>query len=153
MNVQRTEVVHISILAPSQEVIAFLSDMNNWKTWAPWIRSVRKSSGRDWTLDTHAGLMKVRFVESNSLGVLDHEVTLASGVAVLNSMRVLANGSGSELVMVLFQSPEASTEEFERDIQAVRDDLARLKKAAETSANQSNDRTRLHAPVDRHRPG
>jgi hypothetical protein len=75
--------------------------------------------------------MKVHFVESNSLGVLDHEVTLASGVTVLNSMRVLTNGSGSELVMVLFQSPDASTEDFERDIQAVRDDLARIKKVAE----------------------
>jgi hypothetical protein len=138
MNVQRAEVVHISILAPPQEVISFLSDLNNWTTWAPWIHSVTRSTARDWTLDTEAGLMKVRFVESNSLGVLDHEVRLASGVTVLNSMRVLANGSGSELVMVLFQSPEASTEEFERDIQAVRDDLARLKKAAETSAKATD---------------
>jgi hypothetical protein len=131
LSVQRSEVVHTSILAPPQEVIAFLSDMNNWKTWAPWVRSVRRSSTRDWTLDTDAGQMKVHFVESNSLGVLDHEVTLASGVTVLNSMRVLTNGSGSELVMVLFQSPDASTEDFERDIQAVRDDLARIKKVAE----------------------
>jgi hypothetical protein len=65
---------------------------------------------------------------------LDHEVTLASGVTVLNSMRVLPNGSGSELVMVVFQSPEASTEEFERDVQAVRDDLARIKKVTESMA-------------------
>jgi hypothetical protein len=132
MNVQRAEVLHVSILAPPQDVLAFLSDMNTWKTWAPWIRSVRKSSARDWTLDTDAGSMKVRFVESNSFGVLDHEVTLATGVTVLNSMRVLANGSGSELVMVVFQSPGTSTEAFERDVQAVRDDLARIKKTAET---------------------
>jgi hypothetical protein len=46
-------------------------------------------------------------------------------------MRVLANGSGSELVMVVFQSPQASAEEFERDVQAVRDDLARIKRVAE----------------------
>ena len=131
MHVQRAEVVHISVLAPRQRVIAFLGDMNNWKTWAPWVRSVSRSSARDWTLDTEAGPMKVRFVEQNSLGVLDHEVTLASGVTVLNSMRVLANGSGSELVMVVLQSPEASAEEFERDIQAVRDDLARIKNVAE----------------------
>jgi hypothetical protein len=137
MSVQRSEVVHTSILAPPQEVIAFLSDMNNWKTWAPWVRSVRRSSARDWALDTDAGQMKVHFVESNSLGVLDHEVTLASGVTVLNSMRVLANGSGSELVMVLFQSPGTSTEEFERDFQAVRDDLARIKKVVETPRKET----------------
>ena len=137
VNEQRAEVVHISILAARQDVLAFLSDLNNWKTWAPWIRSVKRSSARDWTLGTEAGPMKVRFVESNSLGVLDHEVTLESGVTVLNSMRVLPNGSGSELVMVLFQAPPASTEEFERDVQAVRADLARLKTAAETFSKEA----------------
>ena len=131
MNVQRTAVVHTSILAPPQEVVAFLSDMQNWKTWASWIRSVARSSPRDWTLDTETGLMKVHFVEPNPLGVLDHHVTLASGVTVFNAMRVLPNGTGSELVMVLFQSPATSTSEFERDIQAVTDDFARIKKTAE----------------------
>ena len=131
MNVQRTAVVHTSILAPPQDVVAFLSDMQNWKTWASWIRSVARSSPRDWTLETETGLMKVHFVEPNPLGVLDHHVTLASGVTVFNAMRVLPNGTGSELVMVLFQSPAASTSEFERDIQAVTEDFARIKKTAE----------------------
>jgi hypothetical protein len=75
--------------------------------------------------------MAIHFVAPNSFGVLDHEVTLASGVMVVNSMRVLPNGSGSELVMVIFQAPSVSTEEFARDVQAVTDDLARLTKAAE----------------------
>ena len=131
MTVQRSAVVHISILASPKSVIAFLSDMENWKTWAPWIHSVGRSSGGHWKLETEAGPMKVRFVEPNSLGVLDHEVTVASGMVVLNSMRVLPNGDGSELVMVVFQSPEVSTEQFDRDVQAVTDDLARLKAAAE----------------------
>jgi hypothetical protein len=131
IDVQRAEVVHVSILARWRDVIAFLVDVHNWTTWAPWIRSVSRSSAGDWTLDTDAGPMTVHFVEQNALGVLDHEVTLASEVRVLNSMRVLANGSGSELVMVVFQSPEASTEQFERDVQAVRDDLARIKNVAE----------------------
>jgi hypothetical protein len=137
--VHRAEVVHISILARWRDVIAFLVDVRNWKTWAPWIRSVSRSSGGDWTLDTDAGPMKVHFVEQNALGVLDHEVTLASGVRVLNSMRVLPNGSGSELVMVVFQSPEASTEQFERDVQAVRDDLARIKNVAEALVREPVD--------------
>lgn len=81
--------------------------------------------------------MKIRFVEPNSLGVLDHEVTVASGIVVHNSMRVLPNGDGSELVMVVFQSPEVSTEQFDRDVQAVTDDLARLKPAAEAYSNEN----------------
>ena len=130
--IHRTAVVHTSIQAPSSDVVAFLNDMENWKTWAPWIRSVaRSSSPRDWTLETDVGVMKFHFVEQNSLGVLDHQVTLASGTTVTNGMRVMANGTGSELVMVLFQSPEASAQEFERDIKAVTDDLGRIKQAVE----------------------
>jgi hypothetical protein len=125
--------VHTSILAPPQDVVAFLSDMQNWKTWASWIRSVARSAPRDWTLETDTGPMKVHFVEPNTLGVLDHHVTLASGVTVFNAMRVLPNGTGSELVMVLFQSPPTSASEFERDVQAVTDDFARIKKTAEGS--------------------
>jgi hypothetical protein len=131
MNVHRTAVVHTSILAPPQTVIAFLRDLENWKSWAPWIRSVARSSEREWQLDTEGGKMKVRFVEANPFGLLDHEVTLASGVTVANALRVLPNGTGSEVLMVWFQSPAVSTEEFEKDVQAVTDDLARLKTVAE----------------------
>jgi hypothetical protein len=131
MTVNRAEVVHISILTPPEQVVAFLGDMNNWPTWAPWVRSVSRSSTRDWTLQTEAGQMKVHFVEQNPFGVLDHQVTLESGMTVLNAMRVVPNGSGTELVMVVLQSPGASDEDFERDVRAVRDDFARIKSVAE----------------------
>ena len=142
-HVLRAEVVHVSILAPPRQVIAFLVDAHNWPTWAPWIRSVSRTSEHGWTFATDAGPMRVRFVEHNTLGVLDHEVTLASGVTVLNSMRVVPNGSGSELVMVVFQSPDASNDEFERDIQAVREDLARIKALCEAMTNRSAELTSI----------
>ena len=47
MNVYRSEVVHVSILAPPQQVVGFLADVNNWKTWAPWVRAVARTSPRD----------------------------------------------------------------------------------------------------------
>jgi hypothetical protein len=138
-HVLRAEVVHTSILAPPRQVIAFLVDVHNWPRWAPWIHSVSRASEHGWTLATDAGQMNVRFVEHNTLGVLDHEVTLPSGVSMLNSMRVVPNGSGSELVMVVLQAPGASGEEFERDIQAVRDDLARIKTLSEAMATEAAD--------------
>ena len=75
-------------------------------------------------------------MESNSLGVLDHDVELSDGRVFHNPIRVVPNGSGSELVMILFQQPTASAAEFERDIESVRDDLARLKMAAEAKARR-----------------
>jgi len=88
-------------------------------------------------VESEAERMKFHFAEPNSLGVLDHEVTIASGITVFNSMRVVPNAAGSELVMVVFQSPGASTEQFEQDIQAVTDDLARLKLAAEKFSKET----------------
>ena len=38
--------------------------------------------------------------------------------------------------MVLFQAPEASADDFERDVQAVRDDLSRIKTLSEAMANE-----------------
>ena len=131
MNVNRAEAIHVSILAPPQRVVGFLADVNNWKTWAPWVRAVVDHSGRDWTLETDGERMHLRFVEPNTLGVLDHTVTLASGVSIYNAMRVVPNGSGSELVMLVVQTPPASSEQFEQDVQAVRDDFARIKKVVE----------------------
>jgi carbon monoxide dehydrogenase subunit G len=136
MSIQRAAVVHISILAAPKSVVAFLTDMENWKTWAPWVRSVTRQSDGSWSLDTTDGAMTVQFVEPNSFGILDHRVTLASGMTMHNAMRVVPNGSGSELEMVVMQSPEMSTEQFDQDLQAVTDDFARLKTAAEAYSSR-----------------
>ncbi len=136
MSIQRAAVVHISILAAPKSVVAFLTDMENWKTWAPWVRSVTRQSDGSWSLDTTDGAMTVQFVEPNSFGILDHCVTLASGMTVRNAMRVVPNGSGSELEMLVMRSPEMSTEQFDQDLQAVTDDFARLKTAAEAYSSR-----------------
>ena len=131
MTTYRSAVVAVSIQAPPAKVVAFMGDLENWKAWAPWIRSATRIAPNDWALDTGDGRMTMRFVDPNALGVLDHEVTLASGVTLTNSLRVTANGTGSDLVMVLLQWPHLSAEEFDRDHQAVTDDFSRIKQAIE----------------------
>ena len=131
MTLHPAAVVHTSIEVPPATVFDFLADLHNWNTWAPWIQSVTRLSPRDWTLETEAGTMKFHFVEPNTMGVLDHQVTLSTGATVTNSLRVVANGAGAELVMVLFQWPHMSPQEFERDTQAVTSDLARIKEVLE----------------------
>jgi hypothetical protein len=137
MTVYRSEVVHVSILIPPQRTFDFLADVSNWKTWAPWVRGAKKVSDHDWTVDTDAGTLQLRFVEANSLGVLDHTVTLASGVRIYNAMRVSPNSTGSELSMVVLQTPPATSEQFAQDVQAVRDDFARIKKVLESDPGAS----------------
>ena len=73
------------------------------------------------------GKVKVKFAEKNKFGVLDHDVTLPSGVKVTNPMRVFPNNEGSELVFTLYRRPGVSDQEFAEDAKSVEKDLAKLK--------------------------
>jgi hypothetical protein len=70
--------------------------------------------------------MVLRFVPRNDLGVLDHYVRTAAGEEILNPMRILENGSGSEVLFTLFQRPDMSEEAFLADAAMVEADLGRL---------------------------
>jgi hypothetical protein len=75
--------------------------------------------------------MNLRFVEHNDLGVLDHYVSPAPGVEAYVPMRVLPNGSGSEVLFTLFQLPGMSDEKYAEDAGLVTRDLQTLKRVLE----------------------
>ena len=77
------------------------------------------------------GRVGFAFVPRNDLGVLDHDVTLPTGEVVHNPMRVIADGSGCEVVFTLRRRPGMSDDEFGEDAAAVAADLARLKQVLE----------------------
>jgi hypothetical protein len=79
------------------------------------------------------GQVRVRFVERNTLGVLDHDVTLPSGTVVANPLRVVPHPEGSEVIFTVRQI-ELTDEEFERDVALVAADLDRLAALVETSS-------------------
>lgn len=71
------------------------------------------------------------FVPRNEYGVLDHDVTLPNGETVYNPMRVIADGTGCEVIFTLRQRDGVTAEEFEHDAAAVATDLATLKRLLE----------------------
>lgn len=73
------------------------------------------------------GTVKVRFAERNRFGVLDHEVTLASGIKFYNPMRIFPNNDGSEVIFTLYRRADVSDREFADDAEAVQRDLKKLK--------------------------
>ena len=77
------------------------------------------------------GRVGFAFVPRNDLGVLDHDVTLPTGEVVHNPMRVIADGSGCEVVFTLRRRPGMSDDEFGEDAAAVAADLTRLKQVLE----------------------
>ena len=76
------------------------------------------------------GRIHVRFLPRNSLGVLDHVVTLPDGSVTYNPLRVVPHPDGAEVVFTMRQQ-EMADDDFERDCRMVTEDLDRLKRLAE----------------------
>jgi hypothetical protein len=64
--------------------------------------------------------------------VLDHYVNPAPEIEVYVPMRVLPNGSGSEVIFTLFQLSDMSDERFAEDVEMVERDLKTLKNVLES---------------------
>jgi hypothetical protein len=124
------DVHHISlyIARPPGEVYEFASDPRNMTRWASGLaRSDISKDGDAWIADSPAGKVRVRFAQPNPFGVMDHDVTLESGVTVHNPMRVVPNGEGSEFVFTLIRQPGMSDAQLAQDKSTVENDLKTLK--------------------------
>ena len=124
------DVQHISIYIDRRpnEVYEFASDPRNLPRWAAGLaRSEVKRDGDEWIVDSPIGKVRVKFAQQNTFGVMDHDVTLESGVTVHNPMRVIPNGEGSEFLFTLIRQPGMSDEQFAKDKAAVEKDLRTLK--------------------------
>jgi hypothetical protein len=94
-------------------------------------RSIKQQNG-EWIVKTPQGSAKVRIVERNRFGVLDHYVKISAGIEVFVPMRVVQNGDGgSEVIFTIFQTGGMTDERFAEDIKMVEQDLKKLKSIIE----------------------
>jgi uncharacterized protein YndB with AHSA1/START domain len=121
----KSRTLSISIARPAAQVYAFASKPDNLPRWIL-SASVRKS-GDAWIMETPIGPIQIRVVAHNEFGVLDHVATLPDGQEVLNPIRVVPNGAGSEIVFTLFQTAGMSDQKFAADAASVEADLRSLK--------------------------
>lgn len=119
--------ISVSINRPANQVYKFTSDPENLPKWAAGLSGSIQNVNGDWIAESPMGKVKVKFAEKNKFGVLDHDVTLPSGVKVYNPMRVFPNRDGSEVVFSLYRRPEMSDQEYLDDAKAVTKDLEKLK--------------------------
>lgn len=127
----KSRTISVQIDRAPKEVYDFVSDPQNLPEWAKaFCKSIRKSNS-DWIMETPQGPMNIRFVPRNTLGVLDHYVMMASGTEVYVPMRVVPNGSGSEILFTIFRLPGMTDKEFSEDAALVEKDLEGLKNVLE----------------------
>jgi hypothetical protein len=125
----KSRTLSISIERPAAQVYAFASHPDNLPRWITSAK-VRKS-GDVWIMETPTGLIRIRFAAMNEFGVLDHFATLPDGQEILNPIRVVPNGAGSEVVFTLFQTAGMSDQRFAEDAGLVEADLRMLKSILE----------------------
>ena len=92
---------HLStiIRCPLETVYTFAATPDNLTKWASGlVQSKVTHDGELLYVESPEGRTTVRFVARNDLGVLDHDVTLPSGVTTNNPFRVLAHPEGAEVV-------------------------------------------------------
>lgn len=104
--------ISVSINRPLNEVYDFASNPENLPKWATGLGGSIKNVDGEWIADSPMGKIKIRFAEQNKFGILDHDVILESGMRVSNPMRVVARGSGSEVIFTLFRQPDMTDEKF-----------------------------------------
>ena len=125
-------IIHRTVACDWRTVYAFASIPENMPRWASGLASDLKRDGEDWIADGGpVGRVRVRFAPPNDFGVLDHAVTLPSGVVVENAMRVVANGDGAEVMFTLLRQPDMDDATFEADAAHVARDLDTLTKLME----------------------
>jgi hypothetical protein len=124
--------ISVAIAAAPQTVYEYAGDPRNLPHWAAGLaQSVEQVDG-EWVAHTATAALKVRFVDKNALGVLDHYVGLPSGEEVYCPMRVIADAGGSLLLFTLYQRPDMTDEQFTTDAELVAADLEVLKGVIES---------------------
>lgn len=122
-----TKTLDVFIERDADTVYRYVSYPENLPRWAAGLCQSVERRGAAWIMHTPAGPMELAFAATNTLGVLDHLVTMPSGGEVLNPMRVIPNGSGSTVLFTLLQRPGMTDAQFDVDASMVRRDLDVLK--------------------------
>ena len=131
MSTAPVQTLSISIERPFATVYEFLAIPENFPRWASGLASGLNRVNDEWIAQTPEGPLRVKFTAHNPFGVADHYVVPESGSSIYIPMRVIANGSGSELIFTLFRQPDMSDEKFAADAAWVRRDLQTLKELLE----------------------
>ncbi len=137
MTLLRSRTFSVSINRRPKTIYEFLENFPIWAKMA--CRSIKLLNG-EWIAETPQGQAKVRIMERNDLGILDHYVRLLSspnvGEEVFVPMHVVQNGDGSEVIFTVYQLEGMSEEKYAEDLRMVEQDLQNLKSIVENIPTQ-----------------
>lgn len=128
------QTLSITVLRPADDVYAFLSAPANFASWAEGFGSRLKETDTPGTwrfIMANGKNATAKFTAPNPFRIADHYVYPGNGQEVYVPMRVLDNGSDSEVLFTLFRQPDMTDQMLANDKAAVLRDLGNLKKVLE----------------------
>ncbi|MBW9054699.1 SRPBCC family protein [Rhizobium mesosinicum] len=131
MKTMPARIVHMTIKRDWRDVYDFAGRPENMPLWASGLASGLEPDGEDWVAHGPLGSVRVSFVLPNEFGVIDHTVTIESGLRVYNALRIVPNGDGCEVMFTLLRLPGMTDEQFAADAAHIQKDLATLKSMME----------------------
>src|SRR5215211_8847537 len=116
-----SESQHLSIYIerPAAEVYAYVMNPENLPNWAAGLSGSFPNRDGQWFAQSPMGEIEVIFVPENPYFVADHDVKLSDGTTFNNPMRVIAHGTGCEVVFTLRRQPDRSEAEQEADAREI----------------------------------
>jgi hypothetical protein len=126
-------ILSTTIGVPLDAAYEFAQKPENFTKWAAGLAKSLRHTSRGWVADTSEGEATVRFSEQNAYCVLDHWVAIKGRPETYIPLRMIKNGDGTEVELVLFRQAHMTDEIFDQDTALVVLDLASLKALLETA--------------------
>ena len=123
----RTLTITVYIHVEPDAVMAYASNPTHLPAWSPGFARSVTPDGAQWVVEMEEGTVRLWFSPPNADGILDHVVYLPNGDEVMNTMRVVSKGAGSEVSFLLHQREGMSETQLHDDAARIQADLHRLK--------------------------
>jgi hypothetical protein len=128
---RQARTVSVTIERPPKTVYDYLTDPAMIPQWSFFV-SIEPAGDGAWTVTVPEGdTATMTFAPPNGFGVADQSVEVAPGEWVHVPLRVVPNGSGSEVLFTSFRQPQYSDADYDADVALVLTDLTRLKELLE----------------------
>jgi len=132
---RNTRVATIYVDRPFVEVFEFLGNPVHFPEWAgPPGSTVEHIEEFDWLVEVPSGQLVLRVSPKNDFGILDLDYAIlppGAECGPVNSARLIPNDDGCDLILLMYQNPGISDEQFQSDVDWMESDLQRMKSLLE----------------------
>jgi hypothetical protein len=130
-----TRILTVTVRVPFAETYDFAHRPENFPKWRLRASSITRTEA-GWIADTPDGRALLHFAPENEFGVLDHSIKLAGKSEAYFPLRMVQNGTGTQVELMLFYRGDSSDDYFEQETHRSKRGLLLLKNILESAVDR-----------------